>query len=289
MPSALKAKAIAAVVAGMKVCSIDGCGRPRTGASRYCGTHVSRLRRHGDANANFRRVKGKCSIDGCVSPHHSNGLCKKHDTRAQRHGDPLVKLNRKGDGRQCCVVGGCVSPVKAFGLCVTHNARQKRWGNTDGRSVECRYCQRAFITQTRQKLCSQACYRASRRTPEIRLIKRAYYHKYNARKRGLGAEVVCYASVLERDGWICQICKHPIDRALSHPHRMSASIDHVIPLSRGGVHTYSNVQAAHYSCNSRKNATMPTDQRVVALAAIGAGRHLLAEIRVIPPDRMVRT
>lgn len=35
---------------------------------------------------------------------------------------------------------------------------------------------------------------------------------------------------------------------------MGASLDHIIPLSRGGHHTADNVQAAHLACNHRKGA-----------------------------------
>ncbi|WP_158070491.1 HNH endonuclease [Streptomyces luteocolor] len=34
---------------------------------------------------------------------------------------------------------------------------------------------------------------------------------------------------------------------------MSPSLDHVIPLSRGGSHRRDNVQLAHLRCNLRKN------------------------------------
>jgi 5-methylcytosine-specific restriction endonuclease McrA len=40
---------------------------------------------------------------------------------------------------------------------------------------------------------------------------------------------------------------------LKHPHVGSPTIDHIIPLSRGGVDGPVNVQAAHFGCNSRKN------------------------------------
>lgn len=55
-----------------------------------------------------------------------------------------------------------------------------------------------------------------------------------------------------RDEWTCQLCRLPIDPEVAWPDRMSPSIDHVIPLSRGGTHSMSNVQSAHLGCNSRK-------------------------------------
>jgi len=66
-------------------------------------------------------------------------------------------------------------------------------------------------------------------------------------------EKIDRTKVFERDGWRCGICCGTIDPQLSHPHQMCGSIDHVIPLSRGGSHTYANVQAAHLRCNSIKS------------------------------------
>jgi 5-methylcytosine-specific restriction endonuclease McrA len=58
--------------------------------------------------------------------------------------------------------------------------------------------------------------------------------------------------VFERDDWICQICQQPVDSILEWPDPMSKSIDHTIPLSRGGAHEYANVQLAHLRCNMCK-------------------------------------
>lgn len=58
--------------------------------------------------------------------------------------------------------------------------------------------------------------------------------------------------IYNRDKWICQICKKPVKKELSFPHPKCASLDHVIPLSRGGTHESENVQLAHLSCNTSK-------------------------------------
>lgn len=62
--------------------------------------------------------------------------------------------------------------------------------------------------------------------------------------------------VFERDGWVCGICDGPIDKALRRPDLLSKSIDHIRPLSKGGSHTYDNVQASHLCCNVSKNAKL---------------------------------
>jgi hypothetical protein len=60
------------------------------------------------------------------------------------------------------------------------------------------------------------------------------------------------ADVYERDHWTCGLCRLPVDPGLAWPHPMSASVDHILPLSRGGSHTLANVQCAHLGCNSSK-------------------------------------
>ena len=58
--------------------------------------------------------------------------------------------------------------------------------------------------------------------------------------------------IYNRDKWICKICKKPVEKDLSFPNPKRASLDHIIPLSRGGTHESGNVQLAHLSCNTSK-------------------------------------
>ena len=48
-------------------------------------------------------------------------------------------------------------------------------------------------------------------------------------------------AVFARDTWACQYCGRPAE-----------NLDHVIPRSRGGRHTWENVVASCRRCNSRK-------------------------------------
>ncbi len=56
---------------------------------------------------------------------------------------------------------------------------------------------------------------------------------------------------------VCGICDEVIDPRLSHPHPMSRSVDHIIPIAKGGPHKQENLQWAHLRCNIRKGAKMP--------------------------------
>ena len=50
----------------------------------------------------------------------------------------------------------------------------------------------------------------------------------------------------------CGICNEYIDLRLAHPDPMSFSIDHIIPRSLGGTHSFTNLQAAHLGCNAKR-------------------------------------
>ncbi len=55
-------------------------------------------------------------------------------------------------------------------------------------------------------------------------------------------------AVFARDNWSCQYCGATAE-----------NLDHVIPRSRGGEHTWENVVAACRRCNARKENHLPSD------------------------------
>lgn len=69
-----------------------------------------------------------------------------------------------------------------------------------------------------------------------------------------GATPFTKEDVFQRDAWVCQLCQTPIDRSLPWPDPGSPSTDHVVPVSKGGLHVLSNVAAAHLGCNLEKAA-----------------------------------
>jgi len=70
-----------------------------------------------------------------------------------------------------------------------------------------------------------------------------------ARKRDAFVEAVSPQNVFDRDKGICQICDEPIGDSTWH-------VDHVIPLARGGEHSYANVQLSHAVCNLQKGVRL---------------------------------
>lgn len=78
---------------------------------------------------------------------------------------------------------------------------------------------------------------------------RNYRAARRAREMEAFVEVVDRAVVWERDGGICHICKEAADVSAWH-------LDHVIPLTKGGLHSYANTAVSHPSCNQSKGAKL---------------------------------
>lgn len=84
----------------------------------------------------------------------------------------------------------------------------------------------------------------------------SYLSTTRRRARFLGAYVedVTIRQLVDRDGAQCQLCEQTIDMTLCWPNPMSVSVDHVVPLSKGGQHSRANTQLAHLVCNQSKGA-----------------------------------
>lgn len=126
------------------------------------------------------------------------------------------------------------------------------------RLFDCERCGRQFVHRgTARRFCGSDCpsrARKSKNRPGRDGNAKRSKDRKRARFHGACYEPIRRARVYERDLWMCGICHLPVDNALEYPHPMSASLDHRVPLSRGGDHLYSNVQCAHLACNLDKGA-----------------------------------
>lgn len=102
------------------------------------------------------------------------------------------------------------------------------------------------------RLAAARLYRETHRD-EIRQAARAYGKAHpdvvwrsdanrRARERSAFIEAVDRARIYDRDRGKCGICGKAVNRE-------EASVDHIIPLSKGGDHSYVNTRLAHIRCN----------------------------------------
>ena len=128
---------------------------------------------------------------------------------------------------------------------------------------KCKVCSVLIGFFGRKQFCKDC--RADQKRFQRRKAKRFQSDKKRAEHYGVAYEPINRNKVYERDGWRCGLCYRKIDKRLNGNHQMSATLDHIIPVSLGGDHLYLNVQAAHRRCNSIKSNTGYGDQ----LALIG--------------------
>jgi hypothetical protein len=112
--------------------------------------------------------------------------------------------------------------------------------------AECLYCgERKWHDKHANKtFCSKACTRKHKnRVQELRL-------KNNVKDRG-----VTLPNLIKRVGWACNCCGVKCQMPIGFNFADEATIDHVVPVSKGGTHTWDNVQLLCRKCNSNKRDT----------------------------------
>ena len=164
-------------------------------------------------------------------------------------------LTRKANRQTPCKM--CRSIVHPFDnrRIVCSDVCEWLYGLITSQPFECEECK--VIGLWRERFCSSRCQnRAYRRTDSYkrqrRIGQRRSKTKRGRRLREQWVEDVDPLVMAERDGWICHICSEDIDPALKYPNYYSLSIDHVIPLAKGGSHGYDNCSSSHWICNVMK-------------------------------------
>jgi 5-methylcytosine-specific restriction endonuclease McrA len=106
---------------------------------------------------------------------------------------------------------------------------------------------------------SDGCFRSERLSlPEPSVVRLARYVKVPYQTR----VALNRRAVFARDGHRCQYCGAAAE-----------NIDHVVPKSRGGPHTWENVVASCRSCNARKEDRTPHEAGLVLRSAPTQPRH----------------
>lgn len=223
------------------ICSVDGCER-KVNAFGYCQKHYNKAKRLGWVK------RPPCAVDGCSKPSFRKKMCNTHYLRVRRYGDPSVR-KKSANGELTglpCAIDGCDLPRKVREHCDMHAARFRRHGDPHKTTKPAR------ATPEHAKATRARAQRRYRQTPHGKLRSR-----FNARKwLVLRGRCLTIDGAITKDVYLglwaattCAIC----GREMSDQDK---SLDHKVPISRGGAHTIENLQVAHLRCNQRKGNKM---------------------------------
>lgn len=128
----------------------------------------------------------------------------------------------------------------------------------------CTECKQPFVGRWHPlwpcRYCSDTCIdRVARRKFRARHGRLDQARK-RARFYGVAYEPISRNTVLKRDGYRCQLCGVKTPARLKVPDPHAPTVDHIIPVSQGGPHLYSNVQCACFACNVKKGDGAANDQ-----------------------------
>jgi len=122
----------------------------------------------------------------------------------------------------------------------------------------CQKCGQLFIARKNTKFCSRECLTANNNSRhKDRRLKRIK----NVRREGIDLK-----KLYLRDKGVCWLCRtscdwndYKITEKAFVAGENYPSIDHVVPLSKGGSHTWDNVRLAHRGCNRIKRDSLVAD------------------------------
>lgn len=249
-------------------CEVEGCCRDARSRWNYsiavCAMHYLRMLQRGtfdDPVVPVGSPDGKCIVDGCSCNVRSTNseYCEMHYGRIRRNGSikTLVDTDHYDSCQYCGKITGGSKYCSA--RCTTRASRSVPThkqcdicGNEyslDGKRIDSLCC-----SDECQREMARRNYASKMKSDPLFVLKvRSNEYKRKARKKNAFLEEVDRDYVMARDKWTCHLCKEKIPKNAAWPDRLFGTLDHIIPLAKGGKHSYANIKAAHLTCNCSKN------------------------------------
>lgn len=129
-----------------------------------------------------------------------------------------------------------------------------------------------------------------RRLEHHRAIRRRQGQRRRQRLRDAGPrDRYTTEQIGDRDGWVCAICRTPVDRAYQAPHPCTPSVHHIVEVARGGTDTLNNVALTHQFCNAdaQWGVRSPESARLRLADRVLHGKHGPGRYGETPTDEAV--
>jgi 5-methylcytosine-specific restriction endonuclease McrA len=170
----------------------------------------------------------------------------------KRTTDPLIGT-RKAIAREAAASrAASKAELRAKKIQASFAARREKEADKKAASLRsCRHCRVRYCSLVGGKMlfCGNECSNASAKDQ-----KRTSRVARKALERAAVVEKVSVLKVLRRDGWKCYLCGCDTPENLRGTYEGNApEADHVVPLSKGGDHSYANLRCACRDCNLIKS------------------------------------
>ena len=201
-------------------------------------------------------IKCKCKTCGCIQER--SAMCIKPEKTTDMKCDNCIKIKTLR-GELINIL------VRRHNDVVREHNKETRLKEEQVRRIErekqlqgyvCKECGRIFdATQTSQKYCTTEC--ANKHATRIKEVRR----RKRLRENGKIEWDISLDKLINRDKNMCHICGEECESSdcmtTEEGYFIAGerypSIDHVIPVAKGGTHTWRNVKLAHRGCNTIKN------------------------------------
>lgn len=162
------------------------------------------------------------------------------------------------------VFQGIVGRLYCSATCRVEEQNQRQYASLAEakKATPCGWCGTPLPYGThRKRFCGDVCLTQHKRA--TRAADVGSNHRRRCRRYGVTYQTIDRLAIFERDKWTCWICQcHSPASLLRTNHPQRPTLDHVIPLSKGGSHTEGNVRLACFACNMKKGSKLI--QRIAA-------------------------
>jgi hypothetical protein len=240
-----------------QLASCEECGQAVTSRRRWCSGRCKLrawLREHPDRKYTRERVCLTCQqVFTSVGKTYCSETCKikaktpkpkQHITRICVECSQVFTAHARTSKQVTCSLTCRRARLRTL-------LKGKKYRPWKVHELTCADCQRAFTSSHKTTPICERCLR--------RKHARLYGHGRPERRAKKAGVPYVYGikpeQVFARDGWRCQLCGCKTPQHLRGKNQpRSPEVDHIVPLSQGGGHTWDNVQCACRKCNIQKAA-----------------------------------